>query len=277
MILFAGGDSRTNVAMEYLSSHGVACESYGLFDDRVPDCCDVNALILPYPCTRNGRLNAPTLKDPPSISELLTRLNLSKEVFTVGGMLPSGVFANCVDLADCEDLKLRNAVTTVEGVLALLVEQTDRSVFGMQCLVVGYGAIGKRLSAMLAALGAQVTVAARKALDRTAAALQGFAVQHTSALSPLGMDAVFNTVPVRLMEEEFFENCPRDVCIFELASAPGGFNPALAASFDLKTIACPGLPGKVAPITAGEDLGKTLLRLLEESFHGKGSASFLGT
>lgn len=274
-VLFAGGDRRTLAALHYIKEQGYTATAYAL-TDRIPtDGRTADALVLPFPCLKNGRLNAPLIQEPPTLTELIEETAIPINLSVIGGPLAENPFPHYTDLSLREDLKLRNAVTTTEGALDLLIRNTDRAILGLPCLVIGYGAIGKRLSAMLFALGANVTVAARKGKDRTSALLQGYAVQDTGDLFPGGYKAIFNTVPALLLTEEKLRQTDSDVRIFELASAPGGCDTAGALRLDRTIINGPALPGKVAPVTAGEDLAKTVIDILSKQ--EKGSGASLGT
>ena len=189
-----------------------------------------------------------------------------------GGPLRNCPFGRYTDLSKSEELKLRNAVTTAEGALAAMATNTDRALFDLPVLVVGYGAIGQRLSFLLRELGAAVTVAARRRESRIRAQYEGFTVQDTENLSLRGIRALVNTVPVPLISPEVLATCDEKIPFFELASAPGGFDGSTVQSTGHRVIPCPALPGKVAPITAGEDLAKVILSLLPTQEKGSGTS-----
>ena len=262
-ILFAGGDKRTLSALAYMKSQGFSVCSYALTDRVAVDGRSISALVLPFPCLKNGRLNAPLIENPPTLPELIQELNIPLDLPVIGGPIPNNPFSNYTDLSLREDLKLRNAVTTVEGILGVLVQNTDRAIFGINCLVIGYGAIGKRLSSVLSSLGATVTVVARKQKDRVDASLHGFWAMDVTRLNLQGFQAVFNTVPHVLLTKEILATSDPDAVFFELASAPGGIDRITATELHRTVIDCPALPGKVAPVTAGEDLAKTVIDILQ--------------
>ncbi len=263
-ILFAGGDRRTLSALEYMKNQGYSVVSYALTDQTPIDMESVSALVLPFPCLKNGRLNAPLMENPPTLPELIEKLGIPLDLPVIGGPISDNPFSNYTDLSLREDLKLRNAVTTVEGALDLLIRNTDRAVFGLSCLVVGYGAIGKRLSAVLSSLGATVTVAARKQKDRTDALLHGFGAMDTGEMDLGEFQVIFNTVPYVLLTKTVLETFSSRGLLLELASAPGGIDREGAATLGHTVIDGPALPGKVAPVTAGEDLAKTVIDILKK-------------
>lgn len=262
-ILFAGGDRRTLAALDYIQKQGYRTETYALPHRVILNGKAFSALILPFPCIKQGKLNAPLTANPPTLAELIAETGIDPHtVPVIGGPLAENPFRCYRDLSQSEELKMRNAVTTAEGALALLIQNTQKSVFGMSVLIVGYGAIGKRLASMLRALGARVTVAARKEKDRVAASLEGCGVQDTENLQLGGMDAVVNTVPHRLLDRPVQEQNTNGLFFLELASPPYGLDPDLSQTLGEKYRLGAALPGKVSPLTAGEDLAKTILSLL---------------
>ena len=276
-ILFAGGDARTLAAISYMKNQGFHVISYAI-NARLPvDGSKASAVILPFPCLKNGRLNAPTLQSPPTVEEMIRETGIDpKSAFVLGDPMADCPFARYTDLSQSEELKTRNAVTTAEGALDALIRNTDVAVFGLPVMVIGYGAIGKRLSRILQALGARVTVAARRREHRVCGEYAGHTVQDVKNLSLQGIRAVFNTVPAPVITPEVLKTCDATIPFFELASAPGGFDGAQVEQEGHRVIPCPALPGKVAPITAGEDLAKVLLSQLP-TLQKKGSGTSVRT
>ena len=90
------------------------------------------------------------------------------------------------------------AVPTAEGALQVAMEHLPVTLRGAQCLVLGYGRIGKLLSHRLQGLEARVTVAARKYADLAWAEAYGLRALPINRLSGAlgGMQVIFNTVPL---------------------------------------------------------------------------------
>lgn len=261
-ILFAGGDRRTLSAVEYMKKQGFSIVTYALPHRRPIEDRNFSAVVLPFPCLKQGRLNAPLTETPPTLEEFLSETGIDPSITAIGGPIPDNPFSRYVDLSQREDLKARNAVPTAEGALELLMRHTDRTIWGMNCLIVGYGAVGKRLSTVLSSLGASVTVAARKGRDRLDAELRGWRTMDTKELHLQGFQAIFNTVPKVLLTESVLRESDSHAVFVELASPPGGIDRACEQSRFRTVIDGPALPGKVAPVTAGEDLAKTVIHIL---------------
>ena len=169
------------------------------------------------------------------------------------------------DLYDTEPLTTANAVPTAEGALALAIGHSPITLHGAACLVIGYGRIGKILAQRLRALGAMVTVAARKSADRALA--EGFGLQsdvtgaYLHGLSQY--DFVFNTVPSLTLDETQLRQLPPHCLLVELASPPYGIDRAACERLGLTHVPAAGLPGKFAPKTAGALYAQSILALLQ--------------
>lgn len=133
-----------------------------------------------------------------------------------------------------ERYAIRNAALTAEGAVALWM-QRRAPVMGRSVLVAGYGRIGRQLARRLGALGARVTVAARRSESCALAETDGFCSVDITSISGT-YDAVFNTVPAPVLRGGF----GGALCI-DLASAPGGW------ADETPVLYAPGLPGRYAP------------------------------
>ncbi len=264
-LLFAGGDQRILSAVEYLQQKGISVQHYAV-TARIPiDGSGAEALILPYPCLKNGRLNCPLLSQPPTVEEMLEETGVSTEIPAIGGPLKENPFPRYTDLGTREDWKARNGLTTAQGALGMLIPALKRSLLSLPVLVTGYGAIAAPLARSLQHLGAQVTVAARRQSQRVTAELEGFEAVDTVNLDLTPYAAILNTVPALLFPEGVLQSARPGTVLLELASHPGGFDRPAAARLGLPLLDGPGLPGKFCPVTAGEDLAKTILDILKHT------------
>ena len=102
-----------------------------------------------------------------------------------------------VDYFAREELTIRNAIPTAEGCLAILLRQRKRTLWGSGVLVTGFGPVGQALGPRLAALGADVTIAARRPAQRALAESLGLRSVPLAALAGVApaFDTVVNTIP----------------------------------------------------------------------------------
>jgi len=284
-----GGDKRLASLAGYFSKNGVDVVCFGISEEYLPN--EVNtvsdlkdafegvyAVILPLPISGDGiRLSCPLMKkgDAPEIREIL---KLAKGFPVYGGRLSPQIRkladdmgVGITDYFDLEELKIRNSVLAAEGALSIAMNRLDVSIFGSKSAVMGYGRLGKTLAPMLKSLGSRVTVAARKSTDLAWAAAYGFetlkigyTADKRSTLAALckGYDVVFNTAPHWLFDEAVLSDFSTKTIIVDLASAPGGVDPVAAKKYGIEVIPALSLPGKYAPVSAGELIGEYLLELL---------------
>jgi len=118
--------------------------------------------------------------------------------------------------------------------------------------VIGYGRIGKYLTRLLLAMGAQLTVYARGEAELALARLFGARAMSTDALAEGSLrqsSLVVNTVPAKLLTPHALAHLPPDSLILELAS--GMENISLPEKSTARLMLAHGLPGKVFPVSAG--------------------------
>ncbi len=258
-ILICGGDKRQKYMYEYMMEKGFDVSTFALFYNDISDIEDIkkfDVVIFPVPVTKDGvYLNS-------------QRKVLLKDILSVlcDGQIVMGGVCSGMDMIDYyldEDFQTQNAIPTAEGALQLAMENTDATINGSHCAVLGYGRIGKILSSMLKSMGAKVTVFARNPKDLSMAKAFGFETVHINHILDMGeFDIIFNTVPEMVMDTGVLETTKRDVILIELASKPYGIDLKAAEDMDRKSIVASGLPGKVAPKTAGKTLCDVILDIL---------------
>jgi dipicolinate synthase subunit A len=159
----------------------------------------------------------------------------------------------CFNLLEDETFIVRNAYITAEGALAYIITNTDASICRMPILVLGYGRVGKSVTKILKDNYAEVSVATN---DRTEFALAAVYSEEVLGLGEIKnrlgkFSAIVNTVPKLILEGETLNFVNKDCFILDLASKPGGVDFAAAEKLGLNYLHALGVPGKVAPKTAG--------------------------
>lgn len=172
-----------------------------------------------------------------------------------------------IPLMERNDIAIYNSIPTVEGTLMMAIQNTDITIHRSKCMVLGLGRVGMSLARALDSLGAIVTVVVRKSED--------MARVYEMGLTPLDiqdlkmrvsdMDILFNTIPHKVITADVIANLKPSALIIDLASKPGGCDFRFAEKRGIKAILAPGLPGIVAPKTAGQIIANTLARLLMEN------------
>jgi dipicolinate synthase subunit A len=163
-----------------------------------------------------------------------------------------------------DEFAILNSIPSAEGAIALAMEASDLTVHGSESAVLGYGRLGTVLASMLRGLGAHTTVVARSQAERARAVAAG----HRGVAFPdlpevaARADMVFNTVPAPVLGQAVLERLDRHAVVIDLASAPGGTDFAAAKRMGVRARLAPGLPGLVAPRTAGDIEADMVLSIL---------------
>lgn len=275
MLLILGGDSRSLYLGEYLENQGYKVCYYAF---NHTDCyaslkeavISSDIIILPLPFTKDRiTLNTPLFDDRILISDITALLSYGKIVF--GGQLPKS-FCEELDSKNCpycdyfllDELAIYNAVPTAEGVVQVLIEELPVTIHGMKCGILGYGRVGKTLAKTLASLGADVTVFARKQSAFAEIYTNSVKCKHFDALTTENnsFDAVINTVPFKVLGGAELSRLNGECVLVEVASAPFGIDFQAAKERAFKVIKAGSLPGRVAPKTAGEIIGRSILPMI---------------
>ena len=227
-------------------------------------------LLFGLPFSKDGRsVFAPDSPEPIPIDDLCDLLNERHVV--LAGMIPpetarrlQGAGARVIDYYKDEAFTLYNAMLTAEALTGLLIQILPCALRDAQIGVTGYGRIGSILARDLRALGAKVTVFARRPKTRLQAEKRGLtALPFENLNDRCGLfRAVVNTVPAPILGNETLKNIPRSCILVEAAGAPYGIDEAAAKALGFTYISAPGLPGRYAPESAGAAIADAAVRLL---------------
>ena len=276
-----GGDLRQVKLAELLLEDGHSVHSYGLEGAPEPGMPTepglagvelADCVILPLPAEgEGGLLNAPLSQREIVLEEVLDRLPTGLLVCAgmAGPALIAGASARGLKLRDYfarEELTVANAVPTAEGAVQIAMEELPITLHGARVLVLGYGRVGKLTAHRFSALGAQVTVAARKCADLAWAQAFGYRTEPVEELDGwlCAYDLVVNTVPARILTHNRLADLKPECLVIDLASKPGGVDFEAAAHLGRRVIWALSLPGKVAPVTAGRNMKDTIYNILRE-------------
>lgn len=276
-----GGDKRQIAMAESMSSDGcnvyvVGFEKANFYNKVIKTTLDKaieksEYIILPLPVTKDYiTLNAPFSESSIPINNELAQKLKSKKVFCAmkSKLVQISEVWNDILLYDYferEEFTVRNAVPTAEGAIEIAIHEYLGTINGSRCLVAGFGRIGKILAKILKAMGANVTVSARKQEDLAWIESLGYkSVKTSKILQKSKYDIVFNTIPNLIFNAHTLELCAKDTIIIDLASLPGGVDFEAATRLGIKSIQALSLPGKVAPKTAGEIIKLTIYNMIEE-------------
>jgi dipicolinate synthase subunit A len=150
--------------------------------------------------------------------------------------------------------------------LQIALEELPITLHNSQCLVIGFGRTGKMIASVLSGVGANVTVSARKHSDIAWIKSHGYQPVYANQLEEVlpYQDLIVNTVPHLVLDEAALKKVGDSTLIIDVASKPGGVDFTKAKELGKKFIWALSLPGKVAPLTAGEIIKSTIDHILQE-------------
>lgn len=266
-----GGDLRSVKLANLLQKDGNEVITYGL--ERAEEIKDNSKIymenslnkaieksdfiIAPLPFSKNGEDVMCTFSDKKiKILDLYKKYD-RKIIF--GGNISDDVFMNLnnnykvvYDLMKSEKLTILNTVSTAEGAIDSIIQNTETIIQGSNILILGFGRVAKTLAYKLKALDAVITCAARKESDLAWIKTFGYNTLNINYLDGnlKNFDVIVNTVPHRIVEEDQLRQMKEDVLLVDLASKPGGFDFEGADRQKIKYVWALALPGKVAPLTS---------------------------
>ena len=239
----AGNTPALRHACRNLSERGIE-----IVDIPAPD---VTHLLLPVPSFEgDGRIKGGGI-----LEHILA--DLPEHICIIGGNLNHPALRNytTVDLLQDPLYVAENAAITAD--CAIRIAGSNLPVIFKNCpvLILGWGRIGKCLSAQLKAMGADVVVAARKESDRAMLRALGYGTVLPESLSRslVRYRVIFNTVPAQILSETQTKYCRPDCLKIDLASQKG-----IAGS---DVIWARGLPNQDTPESSGTLISKSIVRI----------------
>lgn len=229
-------------------------------------------VILPLPAVVNGDyINAPLSVSEYKLEDVLACVDSSSLICAgmVSERLRQRAAEKRLEIRDYfarEEFAVLNAVSTVEGAMEIIIKEMPINLCSSNCLVLGFGRIGKIISHRLKGCGANVTVSARKCSDFAWIEAYGYKWVHTGNIASVisDYDVIINTIPAKVLKTAQLSRIKRGSLCLDLASKPGGIDFDAASHLGVKAIWALGLPGKVSPVSAGAVIKNTIYNILVE-------------
>ncbi|MDR1617410.1 MAG: dipicolinate synthase subunit DpsA [Syntrophomonadaceae bacterium] len=295
-IAVLGGDARELILIEQLLKMGAVPDVAGFPVNMTPTgahcsstvegaCENAEAVILPLSGTStHGHIKAVYYPGKLVLTETAIQKITSKAIVIVGSARPflrewSEKFNFILlEINENDELAILNSVPTAEGAIQIAMEETEITISGSKCCVLGLGRVGMTLARLLKALGAEVAVISKEKSELARASEMGCRQSEFNDLIDLlgRADMVFNTIPALVLNEAVLRKARPEILIIDIASQPGGTDFEAAGALGIKAILAPGLPGKVAPVSAGKILAAIVPRLLLKTLEEAGNNLTLG-
>lgn len=177
-----------------------------------------------------------------------------------------------IQVLDRDDVAIYNSIPTAEGALMMAIQNTDITIHGSSCIVLGIGRTGFTMAKTLQGIGANVKVGVRRKDHFARAEEMGWKPFLTTDLAAMvsDCDLIFNTIPTMIITAQIISKLSPKAVIIDLASDPGGTDFRFAERRGIKAILAPGLPGIVAPRTAGIIMANCICQSVLEEFKIRG-------
>lgn len=281
-----GGDNRIAIATRLLAEGGHEVHAFALkhdipnviFEDDLSQINSADYVILPLPMQDDkGFLTSPSVPDQNfPMADILSQINSDGPVL-FGGFVKPELKAildernlTIHDYFKRPDLAVATAIPTSEGVVMYAMQETTHTINNANIMVIGFGNVGRCCAERFNALGAHVTVVTFDNLSQYswANATPGLTAINVSELTPeklasLDLDIIVNAAPTQTLDRAALEALKPSCLILNPANKPCT-DPELAKEVGIRYMRVGHIPGKVAPITAGTDVKKTICTMIEE-------------
>lgn len=240
-----------------------------IYLDKISKIEEADVVICPIPFSKDGKnINGTNI----TIDYLIESIKNSKKTL-VTGVINSDVIdklrennIDVIDIMEYEEFSIKNAVATSEGAIKKAIEMTDYTLNNSNILILGYGRIGKCLSRNLEGFGANIYCEARKSKDIALIKAMGYNEVDLVNLDNVlpHMDIIFNTIPTLILDKERVGKLKANVCVIDLASAPGGVDFEELYKREINTCWYLAVPSKDSPYSAALYIKETLDKILGE-------------
>ncbi|HHU76099.1 MAG TPA: dipicolinate synthase subunit DpsA [Firmicutes bacterium] len=290
-ILIIGGDKREAELFSYLRKTGAKVSMFGFEKYEYPNEIVAaenlmesifSAQVIITPLTgieADGVIYAPYSLEKISLNNLSVLRAFNWGTIVLAGHLDPALKellisygAKICETSKLDEISILNAVPTAEGAIQAAMEHTDITIYKSHSFVLGFGRCGRILALTLKALGAEVSVAARRpevlawveAMNLIPVPLGHLAEKISTA------DIIFNTIPALIIDAEILYRIKSSTLIIDISSFPFGVDFNVAERLNIKAVILPGLPGKVAPKTAGKILAQVYPGLIKKMLKREG-------
>ncbi len=167
------------------------------------------------------------------------------------------------EVLDNHEMTVLNALPTAEGVIYNILGEYDKCLEGAKVLVLGYGVCGSVIAEKLKALKSKVFVFEKCELKKVDARNLGFKTIKEKEIGEHKFDIIINTIPLNVVSEDTINQLSKDTLIFEVASAPFGFDEAIMIEKGFKYRKLRGLPSRFGVRYSSENISSFIIRNVE--------------
>ena len=264
-----GGDFRNFILAQSLAKDGNKVSIYGFeklkenFNEKIDlikegnlnEIKNSDIIIGPIPFSRDDVTINMTYSDKKiSISEIEDLLK-NKAVFVgnINNKLKEDWESKnikVIDIMQKEEFVVLNVIPTVEATIEIIMKNNQNKIInGMECLIMGFGRIGKVLAHKLQGLVENCTCLVTNEVEKAWTIAYGYKNVDLNYIKnkPSNLskyDIIINTIPQILLKEEL-RNVNKETLLIDLASKPYGIDRDIVKRENLNFIEALGLPRKI--------------------------------
>lgn len=159
-----------------------------------------------------------------------------------------------------EIFALKNAQLTAEGILAIILAQSEKSIFENNVLILGAGRVGKATASLFQKVGINCSLVSynqEKFAENYLFAQKNF-FQESFKNEINNFDIIINTIPAKILKQEIIEKIDKNTIFIEIASIN---TLTLDEAQNFVYILAPALPQKYSCQTAGKLMFESIMGL----------------
>lgn len=260
--LIIGNDKKMQACRSRLSSLGfdaLCCDGKDI-EEKLSSC---SKIILPLPTLSNGFISGTEM----TVDKLNEKLLKNQLVFY--GNLGNNPFGDSGRCYYNESFLFKNSRLTAQGVLRIILENTDEDLCVLNAAVLGYGRCGRAICRTLSANDMSLTVVTRKPTETVFYENKNSKVININAFSEkiADYDIIINTIPYNILDKDTMKKLSKRNLYIEIASKPYGFNINEIDKCIFRYILAESLPGRFTPTSAGANIADTVIEIMKEDMN----------
>ncbi len=167
------------------------------------------------------------------------------------------------EVLDSYEMAILNALPTAEGVIYNIIGDFDKCLVDAKILVLGYGLCGSEIANKLMALKSEVTVLEACELKKAGAKVKGIKTIDLVEIKKQKFDIIINTIPVSVVDNHTLDKMDKNILIFDIASAPFGFDEEDMKKRGLNYKKLRGLPSRFGVRYSSENISSYIIKKVE--------------
>lgn len=168
-----------------------------------------------------------------------------------------------LNVMEDEIFAIKNSILTAEGVLANIIEKTQKSVFEQNFLILGTGRSGKAIAKIFSDLKLNFSLSSFDEKNFALASIFSKKNYYKDSVFKAlnNFDVIINTVPAKIISPQHLSAIKPQALYLEISSIQS----IDTKSLHFEYVPCPALPLKFASSTAGEYLFEAIIRAVEKT------------